>query len=430
MESLALPLLTTIAGSGKSACIDGVGTSAAFHSPHSLAYFETSGVLLIAESGSNRIRRLFPAAEATRTGIKSALDSMLIQSGALSVQQLVSIIFDYAIGNSMCTALALAVALLFTHCDDAARFDWIVQPRAFCVTDEVVTICCPPGAPELSAQHGRGGGKLERRIIEAKFDRSIALCIDPFVPSNFYVGDASAIRYINTEAGTISLIAGSDDAVGSREGTGSEARFNGIGGMIATSDVRVRDRIKKPKLYITDTNNNRIRCVDVKSRAVITLVGSNRGNQFHINGARRIVFDRYTPRIKPAVNELLAFVTVPNAITRIDLGTRQASPLPFDPGSLPGSGTIDPDAIDCLSTTGHLIVGCRLTKSIYIVDPVTKAVFAPIRRVDGSLNGRDRALLSFPFDLVAAESERCVYLIDHSDNRVRHMTLPAHLFVR
>ncbi len=91
-------VVSTVAGCDDYS-VDGIGTAAGFGEPN---YCAVSGdVLLIAETGPHRIRRMFPVAESRNSALNRTLISALIESGALPLHPLISIIYDFTIGNSM-----------------------------------------------------------------------------------------------------------------------------------------------------------------------------------------------------------------------------------------------------------------------------------------------------------------------------------------
>jgi len=56
-----LGFVTTLAGSGSGAFADGTGAGASFNSPFGVAVMPSSGVIIVADSGNNRIRLVTPA---------------------------------------------------------------------------------------------------------------------------------------------------------------------------------------------------------------------------------------------------------------------------------------------------------------------------------------------------------------------------------
>ncbi len=85
-------------GTGK----DGIGTAAAFQTPHGIcrAYGADGDALLITETASHRIRCVLPASEQRKSDVSQMLLSALFESGAVPIQALISIIHDFAIGDS------------------------------------------------------------------------------------------------------------------------------------------------------------------------------------------------------------------------------------------------------------------------------------------------------------------------------------------
>jgi len=76
-----------------------------------------------------------------------------------------------------------------------------------------------------------------------------------------YVADTynNKVKAIDVEAGTVRLLAGSRHP-GFKDGKGSDARFYEPGGLSLAGD----------SLYIADTNNHRIRILNIPSRKVVT----------------------------------------------------------------------------------------------------------------------------------------------------------------
>ncbi len=98
--SAAKPVVTTIAGSGLRKSTDGIGTAASFHTPNSICYSEATDSLLITEYSSHRIRCVLPATT-KRKALLQSVTSALLESGALPIQPLISIIHDYMTAYSM-----------------------------------------------------------------------------------------------------------------------------------------------------------------------------------------------------------------------------------------------------------------------------------------------------------------------------------------
>ncbi len=91
---------TTIAGSGEPNSTDGVGLAADFHAPIAMAYSCASGILWISEDYSDRIRAMQPATVEWNANLKLAVMTTLFQINAIPIQPLVSIVLEFALGDS------------------------------------------------------------------------------------------------------------------------------------------------------------------------------------------------------------------------------------------------------------------------------------------------------------------------------------------
>ncbi len=95
-------ITTTIAGSGRSESMDGVGVAASLAQPIGLAYSHASGTLWISEDDTDRIRAIQPASARWNEELKRAVTVTLFQSHAIPIQPLLSIVLDFALGDSTC----------------------------------------------------------------------------------------------------------------------------------------------------------------------------------------------------------------------------------------------------------------------------------------------------------------------------------------
>ncbi len=104
MESV---LVTTIAGSGDGMSEDGVGTTASVCRAEGIWYSDATGLLLVTETYSHRVRCVYPASEQRVCAVTRALTSVLVESGAMPVVPLISIMCDYVRSDSTSLRLLL-----------------------------------------------------------------------------------------------------------------------------------------------------------------------------------------------------------------------------------------------------------------------------------------------------------------------------------
>ncbi len=262
-------------------------------------------------------------------------------------------------------------------------------------------------------------------LKEARFNTPYAICIDAAHPLNLFIGDKSSIRYVDTVSDTVSLVAG-DSVCDNEDGVGSAARFNWVCGLLCTSSG--------DRLFVADSGNNLIRMVDTKTRAVMTIAGNTKpksedgvGLNCSIHDPHKLVFDR-SPNVEP---ESIIYISADNSIRRFNLKTSHMSTCAWKTSA--ASNKIDPFGL-CCTPTGHLLFACPNTNAVYAFDPPS----GELELLAGSghtgmepcVDGPGRtARFMFVFDMTVVEHERCAYVVDHTANRLRRMTLPSYLFL-
>ncbi len=202
-------VVSTFAGSGVDGFFDGTGTNARFNNPVDIA-IDTADNLYVTDAANNRIRKITPA------GVVSSFGTIA------SYNRPWGIAID-------------ASGSVYVSENSGQRI------RKINAAGTVVTIFA--GDPNGNSGTTNGTG------IAARFSLPAGLTFDS--AGNLYVADSGnhRIRKI-TPAGVVSTFAGS--GYGYADGTGTAARFNSPRGLtIDTAD----------NLYVTDTNNSRIRKV-------------------------------------------------------------------------------------------------------------------------------------------------------------------------
>ncbi len=412
MESI---VVVTVAGSGERAWRDGVGSYAAFGEPTGLCYSPIDNSLLIADTYSLRIRRMFPAMEKRDARLKQSLTSELFHTGSIPVLSLVAIIIEFAVGNSASPAPRVLCCDRFNlkHSHFGCRF-FVCR-----CADAVITVC---------GSRDDAGFSQGKCLTEAAFLGPTSVCIDPIHPTCFFIGDWTSIRYVNTVTDAVSLLAGAEKC-GFADGIGSAASFNVLLGLICTS--------RGDRLYAADSQNNRIRSVDIKTGTVTTVASCT--------DPHKLVFDRRCDGTVPADSAL--YVTTADGICRVDFRV-----FIVDYGTGPGLGEVLESQYPCfpypwgedsddhmayglaITPSGKLIVTCRFTHSIHLFDRTSRqyTLLAGGREDDdaGWADGAATSGAKFdtPTDVVVIDSEQCVFITDKGNHRIRRMNLPPSLF--
>jgi sugar lactone lactonase YvrE len=214
-------VVTTLAGSGSPAFVDGTGAGASFNYPHGVAVIPSTGDIVVADTYNNRIRLVTPA------GVVTTLAG---QTGS-----------GFADGTG-----------------SAARF---YQPQGVAVipstnvivvgdtlNDRIRLVTYPGGVVTTLA--GSTAGFLDGTGAAARLSSPVGLTVD--ANGNIIVADSlnNRIRMI-TPAGVVTTLAGQTTA-GFADGTGSAASFSTPQGVAVTSTGDV---------IVADFSNNRIRVI-------------------------------------------------------------------------------------------------------------------------------------------------------------------------
>lgn len=236
---------------------------------------------------------------------------------------------------------------------------------------------------------------------------------------NLYVGDASTntIRKV-TPAGVITLLAGSDGAAGSADGSGAAARFSAPGGISAAADGT---------LTIADTANATIRRVSPVG-LVTTLVGSPgaRGNLDGTGGAASFSSPvglaqtaDGTVYVADAMNHTIRRIS-PGGVVSTFAGTAGVS------GAVDGTGSAArfnyPTGL-ALDGAGNLYVADSTNNLLRKISPGgVVTTLAGLAGVSGSSDGTGSyALFNNPGGL-AIDSGGNLYVADTGNSLIRRVT--------
>lgn len=231
-EGVALPkVITTLAGNGTQGYTDALGTSATFNQPIDVAV-DTQGSLYIADSATNRIRKVYPS----------------------------GMVITFA-GNGIATwADGTGTAASF-NTPSGIAIDSSGNVFAAEKNNQRIRKITPTGVVTTFAGNGNVGGS-DGTGTAATFNYPAGLDID--AAGNLYVPEylGNRIRKI-TPTGVVSTLAG-NGATGYADGTGTVAAFNCPQGVAVDALGNV---------YVADRYNHRIRKV-TSTGSVTTLAGN------------------------------------------------------------------------------------------------------------------------------------------------------------
>jgi sugar lactone lactonase YvrE len=210
-------VVSTLAGSGAYAYLDGTGTGAQFHGPRGVA-IDASGNLYVADSDNHRIRKV------TTAGVVSTVAGTGTAGAANGTGTMASFQNPYAVAVD--ATGAVYVADYSNHLIRKITPEGVVSTLA--------------GTGTAGAANGTG--------TNASFNYPLGLAVD--ASGVLYVADYlnHLIRKITSE-GVVSTLAGSGTR-GSANGTGTLASFNNPAGIALDGNGN---------MWVADSGNHRIR---------------------------------------------------------------------------------------------------------------------------------------------------------------------------
>ena len=239
--------VTTLAGDSTFGHSNGVGTSANFRYPSSVAIDATAGVVYVTDKDNHMIRAITVSTEAVSILAGSPIGGGLGQGSSNGIGTSASFCGPFGVTFDS-TAGVLYVA-------DSSNN----QIRAITVSTKAVSTLA--GSTTAGSSDGIG--------TSASFSIPTGVSIDS-TAGIVYVADKSnnMIRAITVSTGAVSTLAGSATA-GSSNGVGTSASFNGPWGVLVYPAAGV--------VYVADRDNHMIRAITVSTATVTTLAGSTAG---------------------------------------------------------------------------------------------------------------------------------------------------------
>ena len=303
--------VTTLAGSiGNFGYTNGTGTSALFNAPQGIA-IDSSGNLYVADYLNNAIRKVTSSGIVTTVagspgnfGSANGTGTYALfwgPEGIVVCPTNNNLVYVADMGNSTIRQIFSGVqTVVSTYAGNAsdgsanatgtaARFFWPMDVASddhgnFYVADaqnNTIRKIASNGTVSLFAGFPGVTGSANATGTNASFNVPEAVAVDS--SGNVYVADTgnSIIREI-TSAGVVSTLAGSPGNIGSADGTGSSAQFNGPQGIAVNGSGDV---------FVADTMNHTIR--EIAPGGVVTTFAGFVGNFGSADGTNSIAqFDR------------------------------------------------------------------------------------------------------------------------------------------
>jgi uncharacterized protein YjiK len=272
------------------------------------------------------------------------------------------------------------------------------------------------GAVSMLAGLAGSSGSADGMGTAARFNSPSGVAVDG--AGNVYVADTlnHTLRKI-TSLGVVTTLAGSPGIVGSVDGTGSDARFQGPQGLAIDNGGN---------LYVADTNNHTVRKV-VPSTGVVTTVAGWAGNSGSADGEGGLArFDFPSGVAVDGAGKLFVADTENHTIRQILPSglVSTVSGLAGASGGADGTGStarFDSPSDVAVDLSGNLYVADTDNHAIRKVVPSTGTVttLAGLAGTEGSTDGLGSAVRFFSPSGIAADNSGNLYVADTNNDTVR-----------
>ncbi len=383
-------VVTTFAGSGLAGSADGTGAAASFKYPDGIA-IDSSSNLFVVDTFNKTIRKITPAQVVTTFAGLAGASGTTNGTGSAA-----RFFFPQGIGIDSSNNLYVAESFPYTI-------------RKITSAAVVTTFAGTAGS----------SGSADGTGAVARFNSPQSVTVDS--SNNLYVSDSNnnTIRKI-TSAAAVTTFAGTAGSIGSLDGTGAAARFNNPTGIKVDSSGNV---------YVSDSTNNTIRKI-TSAGVVTTFTGypgvgsiDGTGAAARFNGPIGIAADSSSNLfIADSFNNTIRKITAAGVVTTF-AGTAGISGTTNATGS--AARFANPSAI-AIDGSNNLYVADTSNASIRkITSAGVVTTFAGTSGFSGSADGTGAAArFLFPYG-IAIDSSSNLYVADTANNTIRKITTGA-----
>lgn len=409
--------LTTLAGNGNAGFggDGGPGTLAQLKAPAGLAV-DASGTVYIADSGNNRIRKVYQGVIGTADSVVSPTGLAISASGSLYIAA---------------PSYAGTVNQAFGGVPSANDIAVDQNGNAYVTTGQFVLEIASSGA--VSAVAGSGAsiyyGGDGGAATAARLYTPTGIAVDS--AGNWYVADAgnNRIRKI-TPAGIISTIAGTG-----QPGSAGDNGFATVAQLNAPRSVAVDPQLN---VYVADTGNNSIRVITASG--VISTIASQFNDPEYV-----AVAPDGTLYVADAGNNRVVKLSQDGTMSTVTQVVGPVAVLPDSSGNVYISGPTEVVEVSSkgtattvlgglaaprglvLTADGSLLISEMGTNVILRLSPAgaqTTIAGTGVAGFSGDGDAADAAQLNTPSDL-AIDSTGNILIVDSANNRVRELTPSA-----
>jgi DNA-binding beta-propeller fold protein YncE len=395
--------VTTLAGTaGSFGYADGPGSGAIFNGPLGLALDSTGANLYVADAGNATIRQVTTAGAVVTTLAGTA--------GHLG----------YADGSGAAASFSNPSGVA----TDASGNVFVADSD----NNEIRMVTTPGAAVSTYAGSIGGRGYLDQAWVLAKFNDPHNIAMD--AAGNTYVGDLgnNVIRFIAAGGSQVTTFAGSvgPGGVGSADGTGAAAKFNGPVGMVTDSHGN---------LFVSDYNNNTIRKI-TPSGVVTTFAGTagaagcndGTGSAARFTNPYGLAIDASDNiYVADYGNQVIRMITPGGVVSRL---AATCTIQGFNDGPALANGQFNgPHGVAVDRSTGNVYVADRFNNAIRMISGGVVTTIAGPAATGGATPGAsgfadgtgNAALFNWPGALAVDRGTGDVYVADYNNNAIRRV---------
>jgi sugar lactone lactonase YvrE len=311
--------VSTLAGAwGQSGTADGQGAAARFGTPSSMAVDSAGNLYVLDALSTAPLRKVTPA------GLVSTppTPSCIAYYGVIAIDAADNLYFASQAGICKLTPSGLATMLLTAtlqapFADNGLTVDAAGNLYVPDTTGQTILKVTQAGAVSILAGSNGQPGSADGTAGSARFNYPFGIAIDR--AGNLYVADSQndSFRKVSS-AGVVTTVAGEAPQNGDVDGAGSVARFDGPAGVAADSSGNV---------YVADQNNSAVRKI-ARSAAVSTLADKAAGIDLPAGLATDVAGNVY---VADRGMSIVRRISAAGAVSTF-------AGSPFQPGSADGQG--------------------------------------------------------------------------------------------
>lgn len=404
--TIAGAVVTTLAGSGTVADVDGVAAKAQFATPYTINT-DNAGNLYVCDSTTNAIRPINIIGYSISPNLPKGLSFNTATGVITGTPKLISSSATYTVTATNSSGSVSTTITIHVNAATPSSIYYSPSTNLYTYGIPVSTL-----TPTNTGCTPTGTYANVTSVSASGFSNPQGIAVDS--AGNIYTANYNANTITQTviATGVTTIIAGSGAAGSSDNATGTLATFKNPEGIVYTGGY----------LYVTDAGNNIIRKISTTAPYAVTTFAGTAGSASDLDGTGTaalfnnlgaITYDGYSNLYICEAWGPVKKITIPGAVvtTIATINT----PATGSPNSiLYGDGSL------YVSTASGLIL------NIITYAPYTISTFAGVAGSTSSVDGTGTSAEFYnPEGMVYDQASHCIYVADENSYVIRKITLPG-----